>query len=1107
MIAFLISHPDDLVWVRRNHGNNAHIISHGDYVSLMLDESPFIFFEDYDDPNILDDAINFLSFNWYRNNQGREISVDDGKIVAEAFASGVWINVASVCREYFALKKLCSKYRFIYISCNNSEHFLEIAKIFKNQVKIYEPGHNKGGLLSDVTDRVLDVPSISFSVKLLSFLQRPFVRLIKNKTISLGDWSSIYFAHSQKHWLIVNSKLPWKSAYLRKPSKESLIQAQKYVPLNFNSLFDSENLIQVLKRVNIQWDAALLKRLSTVMKERYDKYQNYFLQTVALYEDMLQNYSPTEVVISSEFFEPYEIARQLAQIRGIKSSWLVDGYPVVHISKKVYLNTRRPVAFDRVYAIGCQHLLRLLRNYSVELEIVTIHPPILDFHSKSSGKNKTFDVLIMTWIPNDLGINGRNGARPNTLFEALRVVKSVGFKRIAIKIKHYSEKEWLIPLLRNLNIESEVNILEGSFFQHVTHTHRVIGGVSSAIGETAYHGIPYYIYEPIANGYSDKQLKSANIIIEGGVARTPDELHALLKRPEGSVINNRELLFGTECPKLDWSWDKTRELYTNWAAKWADTSGIKKELQWCGFPLWWASHLVLKDTAVDFAWYQALYDRLRGGSSLPYEPLANNKVYIGLFKSMLKDLLKWWLLRFLASRPRSEKSFMNEGGRVWFHCLESNFINTREGFCDRMYEHTPLADRQHGFNSAYIVRLKFKKADFLHPGLLKQKIRGYSEMLKREVEVLDRYLYLSDIIGIYVSLVKNYFRFAKLAKAWRRQGIRVGHAEFSDILVSEMQKSFLSSFPWSLSYAAMFDRWLQAEGGAKNLVTYGETLAPMRPVYFVTQKQSPDHKWVSIQHATIYKNKMGFYHYHSEFNLAGTEDRRSISPMPDYYFVHGQQSADILANFYPVDRIRTIGCLKYDSLYRVYGQGHKPPPSLSSERMLLLAPSVGDEEIILRVLAGMQALPGWRVTLSKHPTVSQQWIEELIHRNGIVLKIEFDTSKSTSQLIETASLVVCSYSGIALESYFVGVPSVRVLNPQQPPMVEDEPGLAYVTTQQELLQIIHSLVDVGPSDVVTPELKATLNRYFYKFDGLASSRFWTELGKLPDLPCQPVVQV
>lgn len=1093
--------------MRQHHGVDACVIAHEDYLPILLNSSIDCFYAHKNFDSEVDGAINFLSFNWYRDEDGKEVGNGDSFSIVSALSAGLMINIASICREYFALKYWCSRYACVYVSCNEPVAFLNIAKKFGQQIQFYDPGHRKMPPLCSLANRVLSIPQIDRRANFLRKLQTPFLKFLRHKTLALSDWTMLRFATRQQGWISVNSRRPWRGVYARTLQRQYLLDAERHVPLDFDNLLKPTRLADVLQRINVHWDVALVESLSESMVGRYQLYRSYFVATVATYQDMLDSYKPAELVVGSEFYEPYLIAAHLAKVRGIKISWLVDGYLIVDIEKRIGKASLGPAMFDRVYAMACQHQRRILKNKPDVQELLTIFPPGLDAHVPEGDIAKAFDAIIMTWIPNDLGMDGRNGSRPTTMLDALRVATEAGFEKLAIKIKHHTEREWLIPILESAGYLNKVTLLEGPFADHVASTRRVIGGISSAAGEAAYHGIPYYIYEPLANGYSADQLASAVIIADAGAARTPAELCELLKRPEGSITNDRTLLFGTQCPLPEWSWDQTRELYTNWVAQWADRSGIKNALQWRGFPLWWASNLIAKDTAVDFAWYQALHDRLRGMPSSPMVPLANTRVYSGLLKSMVKDLGKWSLLRLLPKGDEPYQHALQSGKRVWFHGLEYNFIHAREGFCDRMYEQVPLDDVQHGFASAYVVRLNFKPADFLHPLAWRKKVQAYEGKLQRKVEILDRHLSLTDIVGIHASLIKNYFQFIRLAKAWRRQGVRIGHAEFSDILILEMQKSFLNALPWSLSYGAMFERWLQKTNTPKTLVTYGETLAPMRPVYFATQKQPLKHQWISIQHATIYKNKMGFYHHHSEFNRRGAEDKRSISPMPDYYFVHGTQFADILSSFYPADRIRTIGCLKYDSLYRTYGQGCTLPPPRNADRMLLLAPSVGDEEIILKMLTGLQTLPGWRVMLSKHPTVSREWIDELIQRNGIALKIEFDPTKSTAQLMESASLVVCSYSGIALESFFVGVPSVRVLNPGQPPMVEDEPGLAYVTTQQELLHVMSGLEGGKPWAGLTAEISATLDRYFYKFDGLASMRFWTALGQLNDLPLKHSAQV
>jgi len=1047
----------------------------------------------------VDETIDFFCHNWHRDVAGNDLLANGGLSIAEVFSTGLLICVPGVCREYFALAYWCERYDCVQVSCNEPDSFLNIAKNFSPRVQIYDPGHRQTSLLKSFSERVLRVPPLDWRLRILRQLQTPFLPTLRGRTLALNAWTLGEYARKNA-WLTENSRFPWRSAYARRPSQICLDEAERLVPLNFDAEFSPRHLAAVLQRIDVRWEHALIELLSEKMTERYDLYRSYFVTMLAQYQDLLDSYCPGELVLTSEFYEPHLLAAQMARVRGIKVSWLVDGYPVVELTKRIGKAVVGPQKFDRIYAVANQHAMRLLRTAPATQELLTVFPPILLQHRVDGCAQKRFDAIVMTSVPFDMNLQGRNGSCPDSLIEALRVATDAGLQRLAVKIKHFTEKSWIVPVLEKAGYLRRVTLLEGPFSVHVGSAHRVIGGISSAVGEAAYHGIPYYVYEPVANGYSEEQINSTVVISKGGVARTPEELAELLKRPEGSVIADRNLLFGTEYVHGDWSWDKSRELYTDWAAQWADRSGIKEALQWRGFPLWWASNLIAKDTAVDYAWYQTLHERLQGQKNRRFQRRGSTSVYFGLLKGLVKDIGRWSLVRIFPAGSLPAK------GGVWFHSLEYNLLDAREGFCDRMYEKACLDDHKHGFVSSFLVRLNIKRTDFFHPLLWRRRIAGLASRLCRDVEILDRHFRFFDMVGMYLSLMKNYFELGKLLKPMIRRGVYVGHAEFTDILVLELQKSFVSSIPWGLSYMAMFESWLDKIPGDQTLITYGETLAPIRPAYFAVRRHSAGHRCISIQHATIYKNKMGFYHRFSEFNHTGPDDRRCISPMPDYYFVHGTQFADILAEYYPSEKIRIIGCLKYDSLYRQYGSERPVPARRREDRMLLLAPSVGDEEIILRIFSGLKTLTGWRVMLSRHPTVSQEWIDELIRRNGIQLVIEIDLSRSTTQLIESASLVICSYSGMALESHFVGVPSVRVLNPAQPPMVEDEPGIKYVTTQQELLQVIAALSDREPAVGLTPEIEVTLERYFFEFDGQVSQRFWTQICELPDLPAKRTIE-
>lgn len=1094
-VAFLLHHRADLDWVRRVHGVNVQVIAHEDYLPALLGEAIPCFFEYESKVSNADVVINFLSHNWHRDELGNDLYVEGGLSIAEVFSTGLWITIAGICREYFALKHWADKYDCLYVSCNEPPGFLNAAKKFGVRVQIYDPGHGQPSPLQSFTERVLaHVLRTDWRASFLRQLQRPFRGLLRNQVLALTNWTLVNVADRRSGWLLENSRWPWKGVYFHSSPYKYLVAAERRVPRDFVPAFSPGNLGEVLGRIDARWERSLLELLSETMSTRYHRHRVDYVKLVAIYTEMLDFYRPAELVIPSETYDPSLAAAHLARERGVSISWLVDGYPIVDIPKRIGRASLGPTMFDRVYAMACQHSLRLRKTSALPQELVTIFPPLLNRHTSPIETTKRFDAIIMTWIPNDLGLTGRNGTRPMILLDALRVATEAGLQKLAIKIKEPSEKAWLLPILQKAGYLDQVAILEGPFANHVARARCVIGGISSAVGEAAYHNIPYYIYEPVPNGYTSEQIASANVIIAGGVARTPAELSQLLKQPAGSVKRDRSLLFGTECRDDNWSWDQTRELYTDWAALWADRSGIKEALQWRGFPLWWASNLIAKDTGVDYAWYQELHNRLRGLSAKRFQPRADIAIYLGMLASLARDLAKWALLRLLppATQVRGE--------RVWFHSLEYNLLDIGSGLCDRMYDQVHLEDEEHGFASAFIVRLTLKKTDFLHPFLWRKKVASLADRLQRDVEILDRHLHIFDIIQIYLSLMRSYYGFRKFIRPFCHRGIRIGHAEFADILLCEFQKSFMVALPWSLSYAAMFERWLQKDPGDKTLVSYGETLAPIRSVYFVTRRNSPGHRWITIQHATNYRNKMQFYHRFSEFNKIELGDKRATSPMPDYYFCHGPQSANILAEFYPPERIRTIGCLKYDRLFRLYGTSKRTRPRTISERLLLLAPSVGDEEIILRMFAGVKGLAGWRVVFSKHPAVSQDHITEIVRRNQIAIDIEFHPEKTTIQLVEDASLVVCSYSSIALESCFIGVPSVRVLNPEQPPMVEDEPGIKYVTNQHDLLRIISELADGKVIAGMPAEIFNTLDRYFLHFDGLTSWRFWTQLSQLPDLP-------
>jgi hypothetical protein len=79
--------------------------------------------------------------------------------------------------------------------------------------------------------------------------------------------------------------------------------------------------------------------------------------------------------------------------------------------------------------------------------------------------------------------------------------------------------------------------------EHLLNTRMMVGGLSTGIVEAFNLNLPYYIYEPLENGYSDKSLESRALNPER-IARTLAELRENILSKRQTVIRSREELLG-----------------------------------------------------------------------------------------------------------------------------------------------------------------------------------------------------------------------------------------------------------------------------------------------------------------------------------------------------------------------------------------------------------------------------------------------------------------------------------------------------------------------------------------------------------------------------------
>ena len=1086
MIAYLISHPKDYTFASMKVSINDAIIVHQPAFALAFEGEALNFYKVPSYPQNIDVCIEYLTQNWYRDEQGRDLFLDGGISIPEAYSVGIFNNIAAVCREYYALKYWAEIYEYIYISINEDHEFKKIAESFGEKIRFYNPGHSEISALKSLNLRDLktDLRPISTFARLV---QTPFIWMLKNKIMVVRDWTLEECVQKNNKWIGINFKLPWKAAYQKYPSKELINMAEKRVPDSLNDSMSWNTINLTVSRFGMKFDQALCEQISRNMIERYVKYRPFFVIEIAKYYDLLKKYNPSELIVTSEYLESYKIAQMVARELNVVKSLLVDGYPVIPYSNLIGMERFGPYGFDRIYAAGKQHYISLKKQRFKSTEIIQVKPPILN--KKISQNKKIYDVLIMTLIPCEYSIFGCNGSRASNLVDMIDAAREYGFKKIAVKIKHFSEKKLVLDYLQLGNYLDGIDVLEGHLHEHLSKTKIVIGGISSAIGEASNHQIPYYIYEPKSNGYSLQKLSSSEIFSANRVARNKHELIELLMLPEGSIFANRDLLFSAKAEPRPWSWEETRELFSDWCAIWPEISGIKKLLSWRGYSLWWSSELAHKDTAVNYLWYVELHSRLKGFQDSPFIKRSHNWVVLRILSCFTKEFLKWGLLKIIS--PKFYRSSVPENS-IFFSSLEYNLIQTEEGFCDRNYEQAPRDDRLFDKNSVYLLKLNLRPKDFLLPWLIRKKLNYYKKELGRQVYPIDSFIGLRDIFLIHLNILVTYYKFIFFTKKLNKKQLKIGNANFYDIFFLQMQYSFAYEFSYGLMHALMYENFSRRIDNKKIFVTYGEVLAPMRATYYFSKQASLKNYWVSIQHALINRNKLGFYHREIEFD----DKSKWVSPSPDYYLIHGSQYHKILSEYYPSAKIKIIGCLKFDRIYRYLNQNLAPTKGNNKNKMLLLCPSIGDEELIIKFLSNTKFPLGWRCVISKHPVAKWSKIKKYLEIYGLLDVVYIDSKRKTNELLRDASLVVTTYSSIGLEAIFYGAPSIRVVDSQKPPLVEQQDDIPSALNSSDLVDYMEKISRNEFSIENSFFYKNVIDRFFYKFDGNSSKRFWSAIEEI-----------
>jgi hypothetical protein len=144
------------------------------------------------------------------------------------------------------------------------------------------------------------------------------------------------------------------------------------------------------------------------------------------------------------------------------------------------------------------------------------------FKESLREKDKSFDVIVMSYWPCVFSSLSDFTSPPKTLSNVLNCLAKFDDLKIAIKVRTLEEVGYVQEIINQTG--GDVEILTGSFYEHIGSTRVVITGISSAVFECYLTNTDCIVFEPVENGFSDRLIATSKIIKRQQFCRTESEL-------------------------------------------------------------------------------------------------------------------------------------------------------------------------------------------------------------------------------------------------------------------------------------------------------------------------------------------------------------------------------------------------------------------------------------------------------------------------------------------------------------------------------------------------------------------------------------------------------
>jgi len=610
-----------------------------------------------------------------------------------------------------------------------------------------------------------------------------------------------------------------------------------------------------------------------------------------------------------------------------------------------------------------------------------------------------------------------------------------------------------------------------------------------------------------------------------------------------TIFNNNKITIidvpNHEKQKISNLWDNVREDYLDWLEsfrlKKIDNQTIAESLVWKGMSTWWLSSLTARDSEQDNRWLHRLMvlylckeygenisiktdDKLLEKSidsnfstvKIDREKKTQNSIR-GKIKSNHPNLLNW--LRLLVSfakhlevyfllnefKSKQLNKLAHTKTNVWFRSIyPANWVQDEDKkLMDRHIRHLPLLDHKYKSRSGYLMYVKrYSKDAGLGFLALWEKLRHIEHDAKRDVFFPEAHLSLTDIFETYYSSFKE----LRTIRRWTNSSefmncFVISGIDVSGVLLDEWCSGYFHKVQYNKLHGLAMVKFLSNFEKPQIITTYGEFFTQSRYAYCASKLVNSGCMFVALQHAMNVKNKM--YDYYRKGEFSNTENSINNMPCPDYYLAQGEQYISILNKFYDKEKIKIVGCIKYDIFINVKKNIKTIKNRLmnkykiKNETVIVLAPSIDDASEIFLIIKNISEFRSIKIMLRPHPATNVLDVKRLHSEICPDLNVDYIANEPTYNLFSIADLVVCGYSTVAIEAAYFGVRAVRANSLGAFPLFDKENLIPSFFSSSSFVEWYKNRCQTKSNlDDDTKEVKKLANKYFYKIDGKTADRVW-----------------